>query len=75
MKKEKICVDLITGVLSALQNECKQHEYCSEKNCRLYNREEATCFLRAYPCDYDLQEIEKRIIEIIEDKLKDGEKK
>lgn len=53
---EKIVID----VLCALKNECSKREYC-DPNCELYNHARGTCFLRVYPCHYELKEIEKRI--------------
>lgn len=72
MNDKEICVDIIIAVLRELKNNCINKAYC-RTDCPLYDREYATCFLRAYPCDYELEKIEKGIVKIIENELKEGE--
>lgn len=75
MNDLQLYVKTVMAVLQGLKCECAKYEGCP-MNCKLYNKEYATCLLRAYPCDYDLQVIENRLTEIIQDEMKkDGENK
>lgn len=73
MDNKEICTDFVISVLRELHNICEAHKYCTSE-CYLYNQNSGMCLLMDYPEYYDLKEIEKRIIKIIQDEMKkDGE--
>lgn len=72
MNDLQIYVNCVIKVLQGLKSECEKNELC-RPICKLYNKEVATCFLRSYPCDYDLQAIEKAVYEIIKEEQKKEE--
>lgn len=60
--------EIIMNVLSALKDECHNFEYCNTK-CPFYNNNEGTCYLKAYPCDYDLLKIKNAVSQIITNEM------
>lgn len=61
-------MEIYKTLFLALQDECKQREYC-DVNCQFYDKEEATCLLKHCPCDYDISRIEEAIYKKIKEEI------